>query len=123
MAKHREEMLPVVNSKSDFFIRNNSNLVRLRYDDVVWVEAMENYVVVNTFDERFTIHNTIKAVVDQLPSDKFFRIHRSFIVNKNYIEVIKLNTIDVKTSEGMQSLPLGKSYRDILLREINMLSK
>jgi len=123
LSKHREEMLPAVNSKSDFFIRSNSNLVRLRYQDVVWVEAMENYVVVNTFDERFTIHNTIKAVADQLPLDKFFRIHRSFIVNKSCIEVIKINTIEVKTSEGLQSLPIGKSYRDMLLKEINMLSK
>lgn len=110
-------------SSEDFFIRSNSNLIRLRYDDVIWIEAMENYVVVNTFDDRFTIHGTIKAIVDQLPSSSFFRIHRSFVVNKNCIEVIKVNTVEVKTSEGLQSLPLGKVYRDQLLKDINMLNK
>ena len=123
MTKLREEMLPASNSKDDFFIRNNASLKRLRYEDVVWVEAMENYIVVNTFDEKYTIHFTIKAISNQLPPDLFFRIHRSFIVNRSKIETIKANEIEVKTSEGIQLLPIGKVYRDMLLKDINLLSK
>ncbi|MGF7141109.1 LytR/AlgR family response regulator transcription factor [Roseimarinus sediminis] len=121
--KLREEMLPASNSKEDFFIRNNASLKRLRYEDVVWIEALENYIVVYTNDERYTIHFTMKAIMDQLPSDKFFRIHRSYIVNRSKIELIKTNSIEVKTKEGKQSLPIGKSYRELLLRDINLLSK
>jgi DNA-binding LytR/AlgR family response regulator len=78
---------------------------------------------VYTNDERYTIHFTMKAIMDQLPSDKFFRIHRSYIVNRSKIELIKTNSIEVKTKEGKQSLPIGKSYRELLLRDINLLSK
>ncbi|MCF8358052.1 MAG: LytTR family DNA-binding domain-containing protein [Prolixibacteraceae bacterium] len=123
LAKLKEEMLPASNSKNDFFIRNNSNLIRLCYDDVVWIEALENYIIVHTYDEKFTIHFTMKAVMDQLPVNKFFRIHRSFIVNRSCIEKITTNTIEVSTKEGVESLPIGKSYRELLLREINLLSK
>lgn len=123
LAKLKEEMLPASNSKNDFFIRNNSNLIRLCYDDVVWIEALENYIIVHTFDEKYTIHFTMKAVMDQLPTTKFFRIHRSFIVNRSCIEMITANTIEVNTKEGVQSLPIGKSYRELLLKEINLLSK
>ena len=123
LAKLREEMLPASNSKNDFFIRNNANLIRLRYDDVVWIEALENYIIVHTYNEKFTIHFTMKAVMDQLPPDKFFRIHRSYIVNRSRIDVIKMNSIEVKTKDGYESLPIGKSYRDLLLKEINLLSK
>lgn len=123
LSRLREEMLPASNSKNDFFIRNNSNLKRLHYDDVIWIEALENYIVVYTYDEKYTIHFTMKAVMDQLPAELFFRIHRSFIVNRSKIELIKTNSIEVKTKEGKQSLPIGKSYRDQLLKEINLLSK
>ncbi len=123
LAKLREEMLPASNSKQDFFIRNNSNLKRLRYEEVVWIEALENYIVVYTFDEKYTIHFTMKAVMDQLPTEYFFRIHRSFIVNRSKIEMIKSSTIEVRTKEGKIDLPIGKSYRELLLKEINLLSK
>jgi len=123
LSKLREEMLPASNSKNDFFIRNNANLIRLCYDDVVWIEALENYIIVHTYDEKFTIHFTMKSVMDQLPVSKFFRIHRSYIVNRSRIEVITANTIEVKTKEGRESLPIGKSYRELLLQDINLLSK
>ncbi|MDA3879232.1 MAG: LytTR family DNA-binding domain-containing protein [Prolixibacteraceae bacterium] len=123
LSRLREEMLPSSSSKEDFFIRNNASLKRLSYDDVIWVEAMENYIVVNTFDDCYTIHFTMKAIMDQLPEDKFFRIHRSYIVNRRKIEFIKTSTIEVRTHEGIRSLPIGKSYRELLLRDINLLSK
>jgi DNA-binding LytR/AlgR family response regulator len=65
----------------------------------------------------------MKAIMDQLPVEKFFRIHRSYIVNRRKIETIKTSTIEVKTSEGLQELPIGKSYRELLLHDINLLSK
>lgn len=123
MNKLKEEMLPASTSKDDFFIRNNASLKRLRYDDVVWIEALENYIVVYTHDEKYTIHFTMKAIMDQLPNEKFFRIHRSYIVNRSKIEMIKTNEIEVRTKEGIQVLPIGKSYRELLLRDINLLSK
>lgn len=123
LSRLREEMLPSSSSKEDFFIRNNASLKRLSYDDIIWVEAMENYIVVYTYDDCYTIHFTMKAIMDQLPEDKFFRIHRSYIVNRRKIEFIKTNTIEVKTHKGLQSLPIGKSYRELLLRDINLLSK
>lgn len=121
--KLRDEMLPASNSKDDFFIRNNATLKRLRYDEVIWIEALENYIVVYTFYDKYTIHFTMKAVMDQLPSDKFFRVHRSFIVNRSKIELIKTNNIEVMTKDGKQELPIGKSYREMLLKDINLLSK
>ena len=123
LSRLRDEMLPASNSKDDFFIRNNASLKRLRYDEVIWIEALENYIVVYTYDDKYTIHFTMKAVMDQLPSDKFFRVHRSFIVNRSKIELIKTNNIEVMTKDGKQELPIGKSYREMLLKDINLLSK
>jgi DNA-binding LytR/AlgR family response regulator len=113
-----------IDSKEDeIFIKKNSALVRLKYDDILWVEALENYVIFSTFNEKFTIHFTMKAIEQKLPTNKFSRVHRSFIVNISRISMIEDNVIIVKTHDGNKSIPVGKSYKDKLLRDINLIAK
>lgn len=107
--------------KDEIFIKKNSSLVRLRYEEILFVEALENYVIFNTFSERFTIHFTMKSVEQKLPTNRFSRVHRSFIVNTSAIKEIEDNAILIKTSEGIKSIPIGKSYRDKLMDDINLI--
>jgi DNA-binding LytR/AlgR family response regulator len=107
----------------EIFIKKNSTLVRLKYDDILYIEALENYVIVNTYTEKFTIHFTMKSIEDKLPVKKFKRVHRSFIVNINRIKGIEDNSIIIKLEEGIKLLPVGKSYKDKLLSEINVIVK
>ena len=113
-----------VDSKEDeIFIKKNSALVRLKYEEILWIEALENYVIFNTFSEKYTIHFTMKAVENKLPSSKFTRVHRSFIVNTSRINVIEDNSIIIKVHDGSKSIPIGKSYKDNLLKDINLIVK
>jgi DNA-binding LytR/AlgR family response regulator len=113
----------VDNKENEIFIKKNSALVRLKYEDILWVEALENYVIFNTFSEKFTIHFTMKAVETKLPTNKFTRVHRSFIVNTSRINIIEDNSVIIKTQEGTKSIPIGKSYKDKLLKDINLIVK
>lgn len=109
--------------KEEIFIKKNSTLVRLKYDDILWVEALENYVIINTFKEKFTIHFTMKAIEQKLPTSKFTRVHRSFIVNTSCIEVIEDNSVLIRTDDGTRSIPIGKSYKEKLMKDINLIIK
>ena len=113
-----------VDTKEDeIFIKKNSALVRLKYEDILWVEALENYVIFNTFNEKYTIHFTMKAIETKLPSNRFTRVHRSYIVNTSSIKVIEDNSVVIKTHEGVKSIPIGKSYKDKLMGDINLIIK
>ncbi len=113
-----------VDTKEDeIFIKKNSALVRLKYEDILWVEALENYVIFNTFSEKYTIHFTMKAIETKLPSNRFTRVHRSYIVNTSSIKVIEDNSVVIKTHEGVKSIPIGKSYKDKLMGDINLIIK
>ncbi len=107
----------------ELFIKKNSSLVRLKYDEILWVEALENYVVFNTFKDKYTIHFTMKAIEQKLPSKKFTRVHRSFIVNTSRIDVIEDNSVIVRTEEAPKSIPIGKSYKEKLMKDINLIIK
>ncbi len=106
-----------------FIKKKNATLVRLRYDDILWVEALENYVTINTFDDKFTIHFTMKSIENKLPLEMFKRVHRSYIVNINNINVIEDNSIILKTQSGSKFIPIGKSYKDDLMNDLNLISK
>ncbi len=105
----------------EIFIKKGSSLVKIRLDDIVLIEALENYVVLHTQTEKYTIHFTMKAIVEQLPSYLFIRVHRSYIVNKSRINSIRDNTLEIYDYTDIGSVPIGKSYRDALLKEINVM--
>lgn len=107
----------------EIFIKSGSSLVKLKLRDIVYVEALENYVTVNTNEDKYTIHFTMKAIESQLPSGIFVRVHRSYIVNKTKIQSIRENTLELRIGNSIKNIPVGKSYRDSLLHEINVMAK
>lgn len=111
------------NTKGIFIKSSSSSFIRLLYDDIYWIEALENYVVINTAEEKHTIHFTMKALLNKLPAEKFKRIHRSFIVNIDKVNMIEDNMVILKYSNKKKSIPIAKSYKDKLLKEINIVSK
>jgi len=110
-------------SSNEIFIKKGSSLVKMKLEDVLWVEALENYIVLNTRNEKYTLHFTMKAIQKKLPNSQFIRIHRSYIINIRNISVIRDNSVEIKFDDQIQSLPIGKSYKENLLRDINLISK
>jgi DNA-binding LytR/AlgR family response regulator len=108
---------------NEIFIKKNSTLVRLKYDEILWIEALENYVIFNTFKEKYTIHFTMKSIEQKLPADRFTRVHRSYIVNTGRIEVIEDNSVIVRTDDKPKTIPIGKSYKEQLMKDINLIIK
>ncbi|AIZ65105.1 hypothetical protein PK28_08160 [Hymenobacter sp. DG25B] len=101
---------PGSSSQEDyFFIRTEMQFVKLRYDEVAYIEAMRDFSKV--FLEDGTVHITLvnlKNIESQLPAPLFVRTHRSFLVNASKIEVI--TNQDVKLLKV--AVPLSQTYRD-----------
>ncbi len=108
---------------NEIFIKKGSSLIKLKLKDIIYIEALENYATINTNDQRFTIHFTMKGIENQLPSEIFIRIHRSFIVNKSMIHAIKEDTMELHFGNSFKNLPVGKSFRDALLNDINLIAR
>jgi DNA-binding LytR/AlgR family response regulator len=96
-----------------FFIKCDKQYERIRFDELLFVEASNNNVVLQTIDKRFTTYLTFKAVSDYLPPDKFMKIHKSFLVATDKIESIdgekmKIGSYDVPISRGMRNEVLDR---------------
>ena len=120
-ALERKKKANIHSSETEIFIKHNFSLVKLKYSDILWIEAMENYVVINTFNERYTMHATMHAIEEKLPPKQFLRVHRSFIVNIAGIHSIEEHTIHIITHDATNNkIPIGRSHKEIFLKELNV---
>ena len=120
--KERDFLYNVVESKSAgniLFVKSNSRLVKLQSDDIYFIEALKDYVVIHTGDARYTIHSTMKDIQRKLPSDEFVRVHRSFIVRLDKIATIEQPNIVLENDKKL--IPIGGSYKDELQQMINLI--
>lgn len=78
---------------------------------------MDNYIVMQTNNDQYVAHSTMKDLEVKLPPDKFVRVHRSYIVSIEKISVMDDSTVVVNE----KTIPIGKSYRDAFLAKINTL--
>jgi len=107
----------VVEEKSGadfFFVKADKKLVRVNLADIVYIEGLKDYVIIRMPDDRVITLQTMKSLDERLPSADFQRIHRSYIVNVNRIEALHGNMVEVKEKGKTTSLPVGKSYREVL---------
>lgn len=105
-------------SKEFIFVKANSRLVKLNTKDIYYVEALKDYVVINTLDSRYTIHSTMKDIEKKLPSEQFTRVHRSYIVRLDKIASIEYPNLHLEKDKKI--IPIGGSYRDELVNKINL---
>jgi len=107
-------------SNLDFiFVKSNSKLVKLNASDIFFIEALKDYVVINTHDSRYTIHSTMKDIENKLGGDQFIRVHRSFIVRLDKIASIDFPNLLLENDRKL--IPIGGSYRDDLTNRIKTL--
>ena len=89
------------------FVKDGTKLVKVVFDDVLYVEGLKDYVTIHTKTQKVVSLQRLKFLEDQLPADKFIRIHNSFIVALNAIDVVHKNNVQVRGA----MLPIGETYK------------
>lgn len=90
------------------FVKANQKLIKISYDEILYVEAFADYVKIFIPDRRIVTLQTMKKMEVKLPADKFCRIHRSFIVGLKHIESYNTSEVEIDNKR----LPIGKNYKD-----------
>lgn len=106
-----------VNEQEFVFIKDNGILRRIPVNDILYLEAMGDYVKLFTSQKFHAIHTTLKTLEQKLPSSKFLRVHRSYIVALNKIDSIIEGVINVEQT----AIPVADAYRTALNRRLNLL--
>lgn len=95
-----------------FFVKSDKKMMKVYYRDILYIEGLKDYVIIRTETGRVITLQTMKSLVEKLPSDMFQRIHRSYILNLTKIKAIEGNMVEVTEKGQPKMIPIGKNYRD-----------
>ncbi|SHH31606.1 two component transcriptional regulator, LytTR family [Chryseolinea serpens] len=101
------ERAPSEPSPAFVFVKDGTKLVKVRLDDILYVEGLKDYVTIHTRTQKVISLQRLKALEEQLPADKFIRIHNSYIVALDAIEIIHKGDVQI----GQAVLPIGETYK------------
>ncbi|RYF26208.1 MAG: response regulator transcription factor [Flavobacteriales bacterium] len=104
----KEKELPYI------FVKTEYKLIRINLADILFVEGLQNYVIIHTATERITSLQTMKKTEEQLPAEQFVRVHKSYIVALDKIDSVERNRIHI----GEQGIAVGDVYRDDFYKAI-----
>ena len=124
LLKERDFLYSLVENKEEgsndmLFVKANGKLVKVHLKDIYYVEALKDYVTINTLYARYTVHSTMKEIDKKLGNGEFARIHRSFIARLDKIQSI--DSQNVILEDDKKIIPVGGAYKDELLQRLNML--
>ena len=91
-------------------IKQGYDKYKIAINDILYLEAMKDYTKIVTKAQQYLVLSTLNRIIEKLPEDKFARIHRSYVVNKNKVEAFEKNKVKIHSKE----LPIGKLYRHVL---------
>lgn len=97
-----------------FFIKADQKLVKIFYDDILYAEALQNYVVIHTAARKYMTYLTFKSVEDYLSSDKFLKVHKSYIVAASKIDSIEAGDIRI----GQIHIPISRNQKEEVMEKL-----
>ena len=115
--RNQQNDVTVTSKGETIFIKTDSKLIQVKLKDIIWVEALGNYMQIHTTDDKFTILSTMKDIASKLPSNDFIRIQRSFIVRLDKIKSIEDNYVVLDEKQ----IHIGKAYKENLNEKLNLL--
>jgi DNA-binding LytR/AlgR family response regulator len=97
------------------FIKQNYRFIKVMLDDILYVEADNNYIHVVTAEKKYTVRMSLQQLEERVNYARFIRVHRSYIVNMSNIN----NFTDAELQTGKFTIPIGRNYRDSFIKQFN----
>jgi DNA-binding LytR/AlgR family response regulator len=97
-----------------FFIKADNKLIKLFYQDIQFVEALQNYVTIHTTNKKYITYLTFKSIEESLPNEEFIKVHKSYLVAANKIESIEGNIIRI----GQHEIPISRNNKEEVLEKL-----
>jgi len=97
-----------------FYVKCNGRIERVNYNDLLYIEAMSNYITLYTTTAKLVVYHTIKGILEQLPSEKFIQVHKSAVINLDKINAIEGNMLRI----GDAKITIGQNFHDEAMKKI-----
>jgi DNA-binding LytR/AlgR family response regulator len=97
-----------------FYVKCDGKIEKVLYDELVYIEAMANYVTLYTLHNKLVVYLTIKGILERLPPERFLQVHKSYIVNIDSVKTIEGNMLHLGTTK----ITIGLSFLDEVMNRL-----
>lgn len=97
-----------ITTRNYFFVKSENKVIKLHYDEILYLEGMRDYVAIHTSDKRILTLQSLGSFEQELPVTHFIRIHKSYIINLEKVRIIEKGYIGI----GKVRLPVGGVYEE-----------
>lgn len=104
-------------TKETIFLNVDKTLHKIVLNDILYIESDRNYITVVTTKQKLSYIDSLKNWVEKLPESQFIQTHKSFIINRTYVDKISGNEIYVNSNR----LPIGRTYKQELLKKLKII--
>ncbi|MBT8186607.1 MAG: response regulator [Croceitalea sp.] len=101
--------------KDSIFVKKQHLYYRIQFGDIQFIKADNVYLEVNTVDKKFLVRSPLKDYLEKLPKHKFYRAHKSYIVNVDHIDAI--NSKDIMINNTL--IPISKDFKEFIISSMN----
>ena len=101
--------------KDSIFVKKQHLYYRIQFGDIQYIKADNVYLEVNTVDKKFLVRSPLKDYLEKLPKNKFYRAHKSYIVNVDHIDAI--NSKDIMINNTL--IPISKDFKEFIISSMN----
>ena len=108
LLQEEKEAIETIAAAEYFFVKAERRYFKVNFSDILFVEGLKDYVILQLGEQRIITRMSLKAVFDLLPKESFLRVNKSYIVNTAHIDSFDNNDIFIKSYE----IAIGNSYRD-----------
>lgn len=105
---------PSTSATDYFFVKCDGNIERIELRELLYVKALENYIIIQTTQRKYVTYLTMKGLEEYLPTEQFIKIHKSYLVPIAKIDRIEGNEVHI----GNEKLPLSRNLRAEVLERI-----
>lgn len=99
---------------SYFYIKTDNKLVKIMFEEVLFVEALQNYVSIQLADRKYISYLTFKSMEDYLPAADFIKVHKSYIIAARKIDCIEGNEIRI----GQHHIPISRNLKEEVMQKL-----
>lgn len=96
-------------------VKADYKIVQIPHHEILLIEGLSEYVKIHTKEKKYIVLTALKSLIEELPASSFVRIHKSFIISKQFIA--SCNSTSVQTTEDTE-LPVGRTYKESFLEFI-----
>lgn len=97
-----------------FFIKTDNKLVKILLEDILYVEALQNYVSIQTSNKKYISYLTFKSVEEYLPASRFIKVHKSYIIAAEKLDSIEGNDIRI----GQYHIPISRNLKEEVMQQL-----